>query len=498
MSGQAVGTYTSATANPPSVMPGDIWTTFDGGGVYYGGACILNVTLRFGSTEVGWCNYPGSTLQDERWLLVQGKGSLWWNARRIAYGNCGPAGEPCYSVTGQFNVEVEIPPVTFTVTASDTSITDAAPVTFTASATPDTIHGIPVPFVVQSTGWRWVPDSGNQVTACLNSPPNTNPETCTYTVAAAGEMHVDAVVQGKAVTEKIRVNRASTAGDSIVVTCAPNPVVRAAANITCSAAPSTAGQSLEIEGWQFDGPGGDDIVRMTEVTSTVWIGKVVVGGVVTATGRVAGRPAAGSTAMTVTPRDWTNRRPAGYPESHFAPGQGPLPVRPVDSSQLGLAVYELKTRNDVQAYLGLVDDGGPNHGLYYFSDIPWRTETLAYVNVVALSVGSDFYNAQLPKDKTVNGVKWCGKSSVVRYLAVVEAHEGTDPVNQPKSHVWLFLSEVWRLAGPASEGLTGTSTSLDAGPAQSSVQAQAHAKSQLADTDPAYIPTYHCRFNYTY
>lgn len=292
---------------------------------------------------------------------------------------------------------------------------------------------------------------------------------------------------------------------AMVVTCNPNPIGRASSlSITCVAEPRIQGQTLEVESWKYVTTGGELVTRMTNVTSATWSGRIAAPGTVLVAGKVNGIAASAERPVPVVARNWADKRPGGFPEDHGVhgrlddDGQVILPLLPTGPGHLGSADPVLPSRTDFDQYIDVIEDGGPNHEIQYLTDIPWRTETEVYINYDALTVGSAFYNIQPRKDRTVHGVKYCGQPKVVPVRPFIEAHEGKDPLNQPLSHIGLYLNEVWRLSGPATESVTGKSSTLDFLPAKNSVDGQAIARALLADQPPpaGYLVNYGCRFNY--
>jgi hypothetical protein len=140
---------------------------------------------------------------------VQGAGELWWNRRgaSILSGGseiCGrTSGTPCYTYTGAFDVTIERPQVEFKVMVSPSAKrqgTATQPV-FKAEVTPGQLGGLAVPF--RTTAWRWVPDGGGELQACLPPPQGTNPASCSYTPTTSGYMYVDAIVNGEEQTRAV-------------------------------------------------------------------------------------------------------------------------------------------------------------------------------------------------------------------------------------------------------------------------------------------------------
>jgi hypothetical protein len=80
----------------------------------------------------------------------------------------------------------------------------------------------------------------------------------------------------------------------------------------------------------------------------------------------------------------------------------------------------------------------------------------------------------------------------------VEAHEGTDPANQPNSHVGIYLAHVQDVAGPRVESLVAQGFNLDLTETRSGIQAEAFADSKAMDNDDRNTFELPCVFWYDY
>jgi hypothetical protein len=259
-----------------------------------------------------------------------------------------------------------------------------------------------------------------------------------------------------------------------------------------------------VYGWQFrgefePGQGGQNdsvyVNRMSQQSTASWSGTAVLSGVVFAIVSTDGIPDTLSGSLAAIPRAWTGRLVQG---THADSGQGQLPVRPDSLHDLGAAGLSLLIRQDVEAYYDVVDDGGPNQGLGYLTDVPFRTETYTSVNYAALQVGSDFYLIQESRDRRIKGVLYCGRDRVPAIVPDVEAHEGTDPANQPNSHVGIYLAHVQDVAGPRVESLVAQGFNLDLTETRSGIQAEAFADSKAMDNDDRNTFELPCVFWYDY
>ena len=214
-------------------------------------------------------------------------------------------------------------------------------------------------------------------------------------------------------------------------------------------------------------------------------GEIVVSGV------IGGQVATGTTRVTVTARDWSAKT---VRSNHTTPGADALPIHPWADSVLGNSSLDTKVRTDIANYATVIADGGPNHALTYFTDIPFETFTIARVNYPAMAQWSDSYVLQYPKDKTVGGVKYCGQPRVLTMPALVEAHEGTDPANQPNSHIGIYLNDVTRDARVLTEPIAGLNPKV--GPILEQIDSVARADSKAMHNDGRNNIKLPCVFRY--
>ena len=111
-----------------------------------------------------------------------------------------------------------------------------------------------------------------------------------------------------------------------------------------------------------------------------------------------------------------------------------------------------------------------------------------------MTQGSDWYLLQYPKDRTVGGVKYCGQPRVLTMPSLVEAHEGTDPANQPNSHIGIYINDVTRDARLLTESIAGLDPQV--GPILAQIDSVARADSKAMDTDNRNNIQLPCRFKY--
>jgi hypothetical protein len=477
--------------NWPASQYGQLETRLNARGRSTGGLCREGIVIRYQFySQVNWkpnpCG-PDTTAVLSGFFLFQGTGKALRTGRAWQSGSaCG--GQPCRYYQGELLVSLTPVDASLALTASAETITTPTSVTFPTVVIPDTAGGLTVPRIAQ--GWRWLPDvSPGQTTPC--NVPGTL--VCTQTVYESGIMYADVLVNGTLKTAAARV-RLVPPGASIDVVCTPGAPVRGA-EISCEASASGGG-ALTITDWRFISASGEMVVREQQVGMTTWSGQLVADGVVEVTGTVDGQAASGSAAVSVTPRDWTNK---AVPSEHSAPGQGPLDPHPTRmEGQLGKSELGLQRRQGVEnPHVELVGDGGPNDGFFYLTDVPFYTQTLAYVNYDALQSGSDFFNLQYAQDTTIGGVRWCGQPFVTGVVPLIEAHEGVTPASQPNSHIGIFARHVQDVTGPQVEPIVGFGFDLE--PPRAGIYAEAFADSWAMDYDarnnlnPTTLP---CRFRY--
>jgi hypothetical protein len=261
--------------------------------------------------------------------------------------------------------------------------------------------------------------------------------------------------------------------------------------ISCQARPQPSTEILAVTRWTFISTASDTVVRQTNISDQTWAGQLVVDGRVDVTGTVAGHPAAGSTSVTISARDWSTKT---VRSNHTTPGADGLPIHPWADSLLGRSDLGTRLRGDVDNYASVITDGGPNSGFTYMTDIPYETFTVARVNYPAMTQGSDWYLLQYPKDRKVRGVGYCGQPRVLTLPPLVEAHEGTDPANQPNSHVGIYINDVNRDSRVLAETIAGLNPNPE--PIRAQLHNAAYADSKAMDTDSRNNMRLPCVFRY--
>lgn len=276
----------------------------------------------------------------------------------------------------------------------------------------------------------------------------------------------------------------------IEVICTGGGALRGSA-ISCEARPQPSTETLAVTGWTFFSTANDTVIRETNTSAQTWAGQLVGDGRIDVTGTVAGHPAAGSTSVTVSARDWSSK---AVRSNHTTPGADGLPIHPWADSMLGQSDLETRLRGDVGNYASVITDGGPNNGFTYMTDIPYETVTVARVNYPAMTQGSDWYLLQYPKDRKVGGVNYCGQPRVLTLPPLVEAHEGTDPANQPNSHVGIYINDVTRDSRVLAETIAGLNPNPE--PIRAQIHNAAYVDSKAMDTDSRNNMSLPCVFRY--
>jgi hypothetical protein len=280
----------------------------------------------------------------------------------------------------------------------------------------------------------------------------------------------------------------------IDVACAGSGAPRGG-TLSCQAAPHVPTDPLVVTGWTFTSDANDVVPREgAGVSDPIWTGQLVVNGQIVVTGTVGGQAATGTASVTVTPRDWSARTVRG---NHSTPGAGILPIHPTGfKGQLGSSELSMGVRQDLGNYAATIMDGGPNHAFTYLTDIPFETFTVAYVNYPAMVQGSDWYLIQESRDRRIGGVDYCGQPRVLTLPALVEAHEGTDPANQPNSHVGIYINDVTRDSRVQTEALAAPSDKFQITPTLVQIDSAAKADAAAMDNDSRNNIVLPCVFHY--
>jgi hypothetical protein len=148
---------------------------------------------------------------------------------------------------------------------------------------------------------------------------------------------------------------------------------------------------------------------------------------------------------------------------------GNLPANPHAVEELGSALLDFRLDGSTLAPALAEVASGPNTGFQYFTTIPLRAKVIVSINTVALSVGSDFYDLQEPRRRTIGTIAYCGRSDVTGvYLPGVRSHEGVRGRADPNSHAAIFTERLEREArerlesAVSQEGFAGITGLLEA------------------------------------
>lgn len=261
--------------------------------------------------------------------------------------------------------------------------------------------------------------------------------------------------------------------------------------VTCSASTFPVPRPFTVESWEFTSP--ELSAPITETSTAIqWTGKGVLSGVVNVTGTVDGTRQTAQGTLTVTPRDWSQDtvrfRIEEVPQAEFN-----LPVRPLRVGNLGGTA---NLGDSLPPFDGVDQvQGGPNHEVFYLTKIPVEGLSKIAINRIALGQNSEFYNLQ---PLTARGNN-CGKPDVLRFLPLVEQHEGLGSPPPSNSHAGVFRIELNRLSQTAEDivvlrdrDLLDVKTGQRIGPRIRNAQAVARDRENGGTVDP--VPF--CTFKY--
>lgn len=240
----------------------------------------------------------------------------------------------------------------------------------------------------------------------------------------------------------------------------------------CVASSQEPQRPLVITAWSFTSDSGDIVDRTENVSDSIWQGRVVRTGHVKVRGTIGGESVTASAIIEVAPRSWTADSLKRPDTVNVVQNPGPLTSKPAAIADLGRAFGELIVNYPkMNQWLKSIDDNGPNHGWIYLLKMPAKESSLVHVNTAALADTSAFYRVQYDKDKTVGGVKYCGKDWVkTKFRPLADAHEGTTPESQPNSHIGVhrrtvdsaFVAEFFeKFAGPQTRNINQYTDSMD-------------------------------------
>jgi hypothetical protein len=230
---------------------------------------------------------------------------------------------------------------------------------------------------------------------------------------------------------------------------------------------------------------------------TSWTGKMVLSGTITARASLENRALEARVHVRVAPRNWVGKAFEATAAEESAES-GEFTARPNVVQRLGhihhMVTYVITRGDNWEPIIS-----GPNGLLGYFLKIPVSYHGRVHVNRLALSVGSDFWNAQpdrLPNLRPGDPIR-CTRAEVEPFIPIILRHEGVG--FDPKSHAYLWVEQGKKEFGPATEPIVGTSAQdlyNKAVAALDPAMTRADSAANLADTR-GYAPVY-CTFNYSY
>jgi hypothetical protein len=321
----------------------------------------------------------------------------------------------------------------------------------------------------------------------------TNQPTCSYTPKRNGRMGVNAQVQYNVIGVRSAVVRIDSARLELKCNGAADSLrITRADNVRCEASGAT-----DILGWSFQADSGGyrnpPHEGSTAVGARTWEGRMVLGGTVTVRAQIAGREESKSVRVGITAREWSSiqmpRNVEEQPASH-------LSARPDSLRQLGDIHQWMSIELNREKWEPILT--GPNANLAYLVAPPATHHGIVHVNRTALSVGSDFWNAQYTRQRS-SGVVDClrREQDIVGFIPVVLRHEGIGL--DPKSHVYLYAAEADRVGNPRYEAVVGTTMQELAERAETIMElARDSAVIASARADSAgYRPPW-CQFHFNY
>lgn len=244
-------------------------------------------------------------------------------------------------------------------------------------------------------------------------------------------------------------------GNTIYGVC-PSSVERAA-TITCAVYSSVPGEPAQVSQWSFrDTSGTFSYVRTFNPTDTTWSGRLVQPGFIKVIGHAAGHvPEILELQVAASPRDWSAKNTFGY-LGEENPNNLPADLRDFEDFGRTEPLFFPVSPNELGSDARQIADGGPNHDLWYFEDLPpFRDSITIRINYNALSIGSPFYGRQFPHDSIVTSAAgdttYCGQDYILpAFLTLVQRHEGIhDDFN---SHAYIYRHSIDDELVPFFEG----------------------------------------------
>jgi hypothetical protein len=345
--------------------------------------------------------------------------------------------------------------------------------------------------------WRFiigtnVADDGSGEVGFVNVSKCAFQRVCHYAPEWPGRMLVGAWVEGQYV--EMASSRAAPQVDSLELKCNDSKDsirITRADNVRCVVTGTT-----DVVGWDYVAEGTsyrNPAAGANPFKGLVWEGKVVVGGTVTVRARTSDSVESKSVSVGVAARSWSGmtmpRIIAEQPNDH-------LPARPDSVHHLGDIHQVMQLYLSRDKWEPILS--GPNANLAYLVKVPAEYEAIVHVNRVALSVGSDFWNAQYKRQRS-SGVVDClqREVDVPGFIPEILRHEGIG--FDPKSHAYLYVSEAERVGNPGWEQVVGA-TLQDLADRSETVLTTAHQSAKRASTradSSGFAPRW-CRFHFNY
>jgi hypothetical protein len=254
----------------------------------------------------------------------------------------------------------------------------------------------------------------------------------------------------------VSVNAAPAPGPGSV-TCTPTTLVRGD-SITCHASGFSTSPI-----WRFVEDGANIAAVESDVSDSVWGGRMVVSGTIWAGGRIGSHVDTTPVHIEVTPRtNWNSTQTVPISVREVSPGdlvdtaankRWDLREKPTaKDGQLGVTLHWIDYRDGWLDSAVKVVSGGPNDGYVYLSSIPFVVKDDVAINRVAMAVGSAWYNLQATSSPTlVYGTPACLRSKVPVMLDGVIAHEGLN--QEANSHVKLYYDRAASILKPGTENI---------------------------------------------
>ncbi len=220
----------------------------------------------------------------------------------------------------------------------------------------------------------------------------------------------------------------------------------------------------------------------------MWGGTILLSGIVSVTATVAGSEQTVSRPITVTPRNWS----AKLVDVAIATVATPFNDPPDSVQELGSNLANVGILIDRYSPV----DSGPNAGLAYFTDLPFKLRFEVNYNTKALNASSRFYQMQPKTDRRVGTVTYCGQGHILGDIPMIMQHEGS-LVTDTDSHTDSFTNAFLTVVRTAAEKVVVDPNRLDPGRLADSAYAIAHQQShQVTDLSNRNPYKSNCVLNY--